>query len=654
MWNEYVSWKGNREMKRLNNLQRFWISFVLALPMLIQMLLMPFHIMIPATDWIALVTTTLIMVISASAYWKSAWAAFLRHQANMNTLVAIGTAVAYFYSIFAMLTGRPVYFESAAFVTVFVLLGDAMEERMHNNASNALKKLLDLQVKDAEVWRNGEFIKVPLNEVKVNDILRVKPGEKIPVDGIIVDGNTTIDEAMVTGESMPVTKQHGDAVIGATLNQNGSFTFKATKVGEDTMLAQIVEMVKKAQTSHAPIQKLTDRISGIFVPVVLVLAIVTFVVWYVCLAATPVSAMLFAVSVIVIACPCALGLATPTALMVGTARAAKMGVLIKNGDALEEVNQVKTIIFDKTGTITVGKPQVTDIVGDEQRVLKIAASLEENSEHPLAGAILAKATKENISLDTITNFEAVNGKGVRAIIDGHHAFVGNHKMISSNSLSDSLQARFKELNNEAKTVVIVGIDGEAIGLLAIQDRPKKTSAAAIAALKNRGLKTVMLTGDNRIVAEAIGKQVGIDQVIAEVLPNQKAAQVASFQKAGKVAFVGDGINDAPALTQADVGIAMGSGTDIAIDAGNIVLVQNDLNGVIRALSISKKTFNRIKLNLFWALIYNVIGIPIAAGIFSGIGFTLSPELAGLAMAFSSVSVVGSSLLLNKSKIAGIN
>lgn len=622
--------------------------------MLIQMFAMPFHWMMPGYNWIAFITTTIIMAISAAPYWSSAWAAFKHHNANMNTLVAVGTAVAYFYSIFAMFTGREVYFESAAFVTVFVLLGDAMEEKMHNNASNALAKLIDLQAKDAEVERNGEFVKVPLDQVKVGDIIRVKPGEKVPVDGVIVDGSTTIDESMVTGESMPVTKKKGDDVVGSTINTNGTFTFKATKVGKDTMLSQIVDLVKKAQTSHAPIQNLTDKISNIFVPAVLIIAILTFVIWYVFLGATLVTAMLFAVSVVVIACPCALGLATPTALMVGTARSAKMGVLIKNGEVLEEVSNINTVVFDKTGTITVGKPQVTDVVGDEKQVLTIAASLEENSEHPLATAIVKKAKENKIDLAKVTNFAAIEGKGVRASYDSQTAIVGSDKLLEDISISQEMQKEAKKLQSEAKTVVYVGLGKEIIGLVAIQDVPKPSSKAAIAELKKRGLKTVMLTGDNETVAKAIGKEVGIDQVIAGILPTEKAAEIKKLQDEGnKVAFVGDGINDAPALSTADVGIAMGSGTDVAIESGGIVLVQNDLMGVVRALDISKKTFNRIKLNLFWALIYNTIGIPIAAGLFMGLGVTLSPELASLAMAFSSVSVVTSSLLLNKTKIAGV-
>ena len=621
--------------------------------MLIQMFATPFHWMMPGYNWIAFITTTIIMAISAAPYWSSAWSAFKHHNANMNTLIAVGTSIAYFYSIFAMFTGREVYFETAAYVTVFVLLGDVLEEKMHNNASNALAKLIDLQAKDAEVERNGEFVKVPLDQVKVGDIIRVKPGEKVPVDGVIVNGSSTLDESMVTGESMPVTKKKGDDVVGSTINTNGTFTFRATKVGSNTMLSQIVDLVKKAQTSHAPIQNLTDKISNIFVPAVLIIAILTFVIWCVFLGATLISAMLFAVSVVVIACPCALGLATPTALMVGTARSAKMGVLIKNGEVLEEVSDIDTVVFDKTGTITVGKPQVTDIVGDQNKVLTIAASLENNSEHPLATAVVKKAKENNISLANVKNFAAIEGRGVKANYDNQEAFVGSERLLEDISISQEMKDQAAKLQKEAKTVVYVGLGQEIIGLIAIQDVPKASSKAAIAELKKRGLKTVMLTGDNENVAQAIGKEVGIDQVIAGVLPTEKAAEIKKLQDSGRtVAFVGDGINDAPALSTANVGIAMGSGTDIAIESGGIVLVQNDLMGVVRALEISKKTFNRIKLNLFWALIYNTIGIPIAACLFMGLGLTLSPELAGLAMAFSSVSVVTSSLLLNKTKIAG--
>jgi len=619
--------------------------------MLIGMFLMPFGIMVPGSEWIQFVLTTIVMAVAARPFVDSAWASFKKHHSNMDTLVAIGTATAYIYSIYAMITHQPVFFESAAFVVTFVLLGQVFEERMRNNASNAIEKLVDLQAKDAEVMRNGQIVKVPLSEIVVGDILRVKPGQKIAVDGEITEGSSTVDESMVTGESMPVAKNIGDKVIGSTMNSNGTFMFKAEKVGSDTMLSQIVELVKKAQNSHAPIQNLTDKVSEIFVPVVLSLSILTFLVWYVFLGATVANALIFAVSVVVIACPCALGLATPTALMVGTGRGAKMGILIKNGEVLEEVNDVKTVVFDKTGTITKGKPEVTDIVGDKKQVLSIAAALEESSEHPLATAILDKANSDKIEASTVSDFQAIEGKGVSATIDGQQAFVGNDKLLNDIKIDSELNEQMIRLQNEAKTVVFVGMDQTIIGLIAIQDAPKETSKSAIATLKARGLRTVMLTGDNKRVAQAIAQEVGIDEVIADVLPGDKADHVEALQKNGKVAFVGDGINDAPALTMADVGIAMGSGTDIAIESGGIVLMKNDLRDVAKALELSRKTFNRIKLNLFWAFVYNVLGIPVAAGIFYAIGLTLSPELAGLAMAFSSLSVVTSSVLLNKAKIS---
>ena len=630
--------------------KRFWIALVFSIPMLIGMILMPFGIMVPGSEWIQFVLTTIVMAVAARPFIQSAWASFKKHHSNMDTLVAIGTAVAYVYSIYAMFTGQAVFFESAAFVITFVLLGQVFEERMRNNASNAIEKLVDLQAKEAEVMRDGKLVKIPLDQVVKDDLIRVKPGQKIAVDGVITEGSSTVDESMVTGESMPVTKRIGDKVIGSTINSNGTFMFKAEKVGSDTMLSQIVELVKKAQNSHAPIQNLTDKVSEIFVPAVLILSILTFLVWYVFLGATIAKALIFAVSVVVIACPCALGLATPTALMVGTGRGAKMGILIKNGEVLEEVNDVKTVVMDKTGTITNGKPEVTDIVGNEKQVLTIAASLEESSEHPLATAIMDKAKTENIQANAASDFSAVEGKGVTALVDDQKAFVGNDKMLSDVEIDSKLQEKMIQLQNEAKTVVFVGVDNKIIGLIAIQDAPKATSKEAIATLKARGLRTVMLTGDNQRVAEAIAKEVGIDEVIADVLPGDKADHVEALQKNGKVAFVGDGINDAPALTMADVGIAMGSGTDIAIESGGIVLMKNDLRDVAKALELSRKTFNRIKLNLFWAFIYNVLGIPVAAGLFFAVGLSLSPELAGLAMAFSSLSVVTSSVLLNKSKI----
>lgn len=631
--------------------KRFWIALLFSFPMLVGMILMPFGVSLYGGAITQFILATIVMAVAARPFLQSAWASFKKHHSNMDTLVAIGTATAYIYSIYAMLTGQAVFFESAAFVVTFVLLGQVFEERMRNNASNAIEKLVDLQAKEAEVLRDGKLVKIPLEEVVQGDLIKVKPGQKVAVDGVITEGNSTIDESMVTGESMPVSKIVGDKVIGSTINSNGTFMFKAEKVGKDTMLSQIVELVKKAQNSHAPIQNLTDKVSEIFVPTVLILSILTFLVWYVFLGATIAKALIFAVSVVVIACPCALGLATPTALMVGTGRGAKMGILIKNGEVLEDVNDVKTVVFDKTGTITKGKPEVTDIVGNNEQVLKIASALEESSEHPLVTAILEKAKQSKVEKSAVNNFQAIEGKGVSATINGQNAFVGNDKLLHDVDITKDMKDQMIKLQNEAKTVVFVGLNDQIIGLIAIQDAPKETSKEAIATLKARGLRTVMLTGDNKRVAQAIAQEVGIDDVIADVLPGDKADHVEALQKSGKVAFVGDGINDAPALTMADVGIAMGSGTDIAIESGGIVLMKNDLRDVAKALELSRKTFNRIKLNLFWAFIYNVLGIPVAAGLFFAIGLTLSPELAGLAMAFSSLSVVTSSVLLNKAKIS---
>ena len=630
---------------------RFWTSLILSLPMLVEMIIHPFTgWMLPGGEWTMLISTTIIMLISAGPFVSSAWSAFKKHHSNMDTLVALGTSITYVYSIYAMFTGKPVFFESAALVITFVLLGQVLEEKMRSTASDAMGKLLNLGAKDALVKRGDHFVSTPITQVVKGDLIQVMPGQKVPVDGKIVSGNSSVDESMVTGESMPVKKISGDQVIGATINQTGSFVMEAQKVGNDTMLAQIVDIVKKAQNSHAPIQKLTDKVANIFVPTVLIIAIVTFLVWYIFLGKSIGTALVFAVAVMVIACPCALGLATPTALMVGTGRGAKMGILIKNGEILEATNNIDTVVFDKTGTITKGQPQVTDIVGDKESVLQYAASLEKFSEHPLAPAILTTAKKEKIDFLPVENFKVIEGQGVSGFINGKKILVGSPKDRDVVLISPEFKAKAAALTNAAKTVVAVVVNNKVFGLIAIQDAPKENAKKAISDLHQLGLKTVMLTGDNQQVATAIAKQVGIDQVIAEVLPVDKADTIKKLQKKHHVAFVGDGINDAPALTQADVGIAMGSGTDVAIDAGGIVLIKNDLEDVVRALKLSRKTFNRIKLNLFWAFIYNVLGIPVAAGLFAGVGLTLSPEIAGLAMAFSSLSVVISSVLLGKAKI----
>lgn len=633
---------------------RFWISFICSIPLVFFMVAMYTHIVDHTViEWGTFFFTTIIMAFAGLPFLKSAWASFKNHNANMDTLVALGTGVAYVYSVYALFKGLPIYFESAGFIIMFVLLGQVFEERMRKNASQAVEKLLDLQAKSASVLRNGEFVDVALEDIVIDDLIKVKPGEKIAVDGVITEGKTSIDESMVTGESMPVSKSVGDTVIGSTINANGTITFKATKVGKDTMLAQIVDFVKKAQASHAPIQDVTDKISGIFVPVVVILAILTFMIWFVFLNSGATQAMIYAVSVLIIACPCALGLATPTALMVGTGRSAKMGVLIKNGTVLQELQMIETVVFDKTGTITLGKPKVTDVVGDEQEVLELAAALEVSSEHPLAKAILTYAEDKGVTAGPLKNFEAVEGQGVKGHYGGQGVFLGNRRLHEGREFSEDFKAQMQDLQNQAKTVVILAKENQVIGLIAIQDVPKATSKRAIQALEARGLKTVMLTGDNERVAQAIADEVGIDQVIAEVLPQEKADRIKDLQKNSKVAFVGDGINDAPALSLADVGIAMGAGTDIAIESGGVVLIQNDLLGVVKAYDMSKKTFNRILLNLFWASIYNLIGIPIAAGLFVALGVTLNPELAGLAMAMSSLSVLISSLLLNRSKLPKI-
>ena len=637
--------------KSLSLFQRFWITSIFTMPLVILMIGMSTGgISHQVMRWGTFLATTPIMLVAGVPYIRSAWASFKKHNSNMDTLVALGTLVAYFYSLVALFTGLPVYFESAAFILFFILLGAVFEEKMRKNTSQAVEKLLDLQAKTAEVLRDDVYVQIPLEQVKVGDLIRVRPGEKIAVDGTVLEGETSIDESMVTGESIPVDKSVGDAVIGSTINNSGTIIFRAEKVGSETMLAQIVDFVKKAQTSRAPIQDLTDKISGIFVPAVVILGLLTFWVWFVLLGDSFVTSLLYGVAVLIIACPCALGLATPTALMVGTGRSAKMGILLKNGTVLQEIQKVQTVVFDKTGTLTEGKPVVTDVIGDEREVLSLAASLEDVSQHPLAQAIVNRASELGISLYPVENFQALHGKGVTGIINGKQVLLGNAKLLADLAIPHDYQERFDLLEKEAKTVVFLSVDGQLKGLIALQDVPKENAKEAIAKLKKRGLRTVMLTGDNAGVAHAIAEQIGIEEVIANVLPEEKAHEIHKLQKNGKLAFVGDGINDAPALSVADVGIAMGSGTDIAIESADLVLTTNNLLGLARAFDMSKKTFNRILLNLFWASIYNLIGIPIAAGVFSGLGLVLNPELAGLAMAFSSVSVLISSLMLNFTKV----
>lgn len=630
---------------------RFIFSLLLSLPLLYMMILARFYGDLPGGDYTPFLLSTPVLLVGGYPFYRGAWSAFKNRFASMDTLIAVGTLTAYSYSVYALFSHQAVYFEIAALLIVFILLGQLFEELSKQRASKAVEKLAQLQAKDALVIRCGKQVRIPIEELKIGDVIVIKPGDKIPTDGVIIDGHSTIDESMVTGESLPVTKKAGSSVIGSTINKTGSFTFTAAKVGSETLLAQIIELVKRAQNSRAPIQRLADSVSSYFVPAVLILAVIVFAVWYTILGVGFVPAMLYAVSVIVIACPCALGLAVPTALMVGTGRGAKLGVLIKSGEVLEAARKVRVVLFDKTGTITEGKPKVTDVIGNRDQTLQLAAALEARSEHPLASAIMQAAEDAHLTLPTVTDFAAVEGRGITGTIKRQPAELGSLRFFREQGIdTKKFDEAIASLQTAGKTIVLVGSAQKLIGAIAIQDAPKQSSATAIKNLNKLGYTTVMITGDNSETARAIAKQVGITEVRAEVLPAGKAKIVREYQKLGSVAFVGDGINDAPALAQADVGVAMGSGTDVAIESGDIVLVRNNLNDVTTALRLSNKTFSRIRLNLFWALAYNVAGIPIAAGVFSGLGLKLNPAFAGLAMAFSSVSVVASSLLLARTKV----
>ncbi|MEN9328726.1 MAG: hypothetical protein RI947_1534, partial [Candidatus Parcubacteria bacterium] len=544
------------------------------------------------------------------------------------------------------------YFETAAFLITFVVLGKWLEAKAKGRTSDAIKKLMGLQAKTARVLRNGQTLDIPVDQVTKGDTILVRPGEKVPVDGIIVKGSSALDESMITGESLPVEKHETDTVIGGTINKTGSFEFSATRVGSETTLSQIIKLVEDAQGSKAPIQAFADRISAWFVPTVIAIAALTFAVWYFGFGAPLSFALMAFTAVIVIACPCALGLATPTAIMVGTGKGAEHGILIKGGEPLEAAHTINAIIFDKTGTITKGKPEVTDIESfrdmDEDSILAIAASLEKQSEHPLAEAIYKEAEKEQIPLDEVHNFKAIPGHGVHGEIQNTLYYFGNRKLISEvvGLAIDRMSRKMSRLEEQGKTVMILATKEEVIGIIGVADTVKETSKEAIERLRIMGIETFMITGDNERTARAIAQQVGITNIFAEVLPEDKAKHVKLLQDQGKkVAMVGDGINDAPALAQADVGIAMGSGTDVAMEAGGIVIIKNDLRDVVNAINLSKETMSKIKQNMFFALFYNVIGIPVAARVFAFVGLVLKPELAGLAMALSSISVVLNSLLL---------
>lgn len=654
----------NRDLSR-----KVWvsgiISAVLAIGSLPAMtgLPIPFIPMWLHNPWLQLVLTAPVLFWAGRSFYINAWKALKRHTATMDTLVAIGTGAAYLYSLFPTFFPQwfisqglqpDVYFEAASVIIALLLLGRLLENRAKGQTSEAIRKLMGLQAKTARVIRNGREVDIPIAEVVLGDVILVRPGEKIPVDGEIVEGSSTIDEAMVTGESVAVKKQPGDEVIGATINKTGSFKFRATRVGKDTFLAQIVKLVQQAQGSKAPIQRLADRVTGWFVPVVIAIAIATFIIWY-NIMGNVTMALITTVGVLIIACPCALGLATPTSIMVGTGKGAENGILIKGADSLELAHKLQTIVLDKTGTITQGKPTVTDFVtvngtanSNELKLLRLAASVERNSEHPLAEAVVQYAQSQGVELTDSQEFEAIAGSGVQGYVSKQWVQIGTHRWMNELSIeTSSLQQQWDRLEYLGKTVIWIAVNGKVEAIMGIADAVKPSSVNAIRAMQKMGLEVVMLTGDNRRTAEVIAREVGIQRVFAEVRPDQKAATVETLQSEGKiVAMVGDGINDAPALAQADVGIAIGTGTDVAIAASDVTLISGDLQGIVTAIQLSRATIRNIKQNLFFAFIYNVAGIPIAAGIlFPFFGWLLSPIIAGAAMAFSSVSVVTNALRL---------
>ena len=648
--------KAEREREIRRQSRVFIFSAVLSLPLLLTMLV---HLRIAAVPsillnpWFQLALATPVQFIAGWQFYRDSYFTLRSGNANMSVLVALGTSAAYFYSVAVVLWGsrlgqHEVYFESSAVIITLVLLGKLLEARAKGRTSEAIKKLIGLQAKTARVIRNSQEMDIPVEGVTVGDVVVVRPGERIPVDGIIVDGYSSVDESMLTGESVPVDKQVGDEVIGATINKHGTFEFQATKVGRDTALAQIVRIVEEAQGSKAPIQRLADIISGKFVPAVVAIAITTFLIWY--FIGDPgnfTRALINLTAVLVIACPCALGLATPTSIMVGTGQGAENGILIKGGEHLEKAHRLQAIVLDKTGTITKGEPALTDVVVlkgfTEGELLSLAASAEKGSEHPLGQAIIQGAKDRGLPLDNPADFVAIPGQGIRANVGDRHLLVGNRRLLQENGVAlAGTEAQVSDLESEGKTAMLVAVDGDLAGVIGVADGVKVGSASAIQAMKKMGLEVYMITGDNQRTAVSIAQQVGIENVLAEVLPEDKAKEVQRLKDAGLVVgMVGDGINDAPALVTADVGFAIGTGTDVAMESADITLIKGDLKGVVAAIQLSRSTMRNVKENLFWALIYNSIGIPVAA-----LGL-LSPIVAGGAMAFSSVSVVTNALRLKR-------
>jgi len=617
--------------------QRFWVGVVLTTPAWV----IATFFYNPKFNFLLFVLVTPIQIILGLPFYRGAFFALKQRMADMNVLVSLSTLAAYLYSVFAtFFISGPVFYEASAVILTTITLGLLLEKISQGRVGATIKKLMELKATIARIEKNGKELIIKPNQIVKGDIVIVRPGEKIPVDGIIIEGNSSIDESMITGESLPVDKGINDKVFAATMNKSGFFKLKATKIGEETTLAQIIKLVEEAQNSKAPIQRLVDQIVAWFVPVVILAAMVSFVLWYFVYGTTFLFALTTLVTVLVIACPCSLGIATPTAIMAGTSKGAEMGILIKGGEFLEKARKINVLVFDKTGTLTQGKPKVTDIDGD---VLQFAASLARNTNHPLDVAIVNEAEKRKINLLSVYNFEAVSGKGIQGEIDGKKVLLGSRRFIP-NDLA-------KELEDMGKTVIFLSIDGQIKGFLAVSDTLKKNSYEAVSQLKKMGLEIFMITGDNQKTAQIIGKQLGIDNILSEVLPQDKEKEIIKLQKQGKVVgVVGDGINDAPMLARADVGIAMGAGTDVAKEAGGIVLVKDDIGDVVRAIDLSKKTFSKIQQNIYLSFVYNLLAIPVAGGLFyNQLGFLLRPEIAALAMVLSDIFVVSNSLLLSKIK-----
>ncbi|MGP7816424.1 heavy metal translocating P-type ATPase [Niallia sp. 01092] len=642
--------------------RKFIVSLILSLPLLWTMvghfrftsfLYVPEILMNP---WVQLLLATPVQFIIGKQFYIGAYKAIKNYSANMDVLVVLGTSAAYFYSVYLAFQSighyghtEGLYFETSAVLITLIILGKVMEAKAKGRSSDAIKKLMGLQAKTATVWRDGAEKIIPLEEVTAGDIVFVKPGEKIPVDGEIIEGISAVDESMITGESIPVDKQTGDSVIGASINKNGFIKIKAIKVGKETALSQIIKVVEEAQGSKAPIQRLADTISGVFVPVVVGIAVLTFFIWFFAVDPGNFSeALEKLIAVLVIACPCALGLATPTSIMAGSGRAAEFGILFKGGEHLEMTHKIDTVLLDKTGTVTNGAPVLTDVqtVLDEDYFLSLVASAESQSEHPLAQAIVSGVKEKNIPLKMVSAFEAIPGYGIKATVESEEVLVGTRRLMCKNNIPiDSIVLEMDALESQGKTAMLAAVNGKFAGMVAVADTIKESSKEAVERIKQLGVDVIMITGDNQKTAQAIAAQAGIEQVIAEVLPEGKAEEVKKLQKQGKkVAMVGDGINDAPALALADIGMAIGTGTDIAMEAADITLIRGDLNSIADSIMMSKKTIRNIKQNLFWAFAYNVIGIPIAA-----LGF-LAPWLAGAAMAFSSISVVLNALRLQRVKL----